>query len=757
MIQSYNKPLISKCLSNRTLYFVGDSTVRQVFWAVAAKYDKVRAQQESAEAGKHQDFVYRSDNFSLSFIWDPYLNSTQAREIISNPMIMHPRNMIDPSSKAHVAGIIISTGLWHARYSGHEFLTEHRRALDVAARYRPKQSLRDHGIRDAYLAMTPAIILPPPVLNHNWLNPERAITLSPQRLANITENLLVYQNTHDLEVAWSARAMTLNNSAAITSGGLHVTRELAAYQAEVILNRVCNNALFNGSNKAASLPCVRQLPWKLSTSLILALAFLCGLACCLAGLLHDQHKSCRQPSRAAVIMVATICYCWIADRTIILETANKLTDVRLFILLTAATLVASLVHLRPVTSQPARTLPQSKSQNDTERNPGGLLPRELTEEWKGWMQIVILLYHYFGMSKVLPVYQAVRVLVASYLFLTGYGHTAYFLRTKDFSLKRVITVVSRLNILTCFLSFAMNNKHDFYYFPSLATAWFLIVYTILWRREGRQVQTGELYVRVLAMLFLCYLVVESENFVKTIFSALREMYGPDIEAQEFLFRFRLDLLVPFAGMYCAILESQASTRSKMRIPVQMIARMSGRILKATRVVFSLLCVVLYILIAGGFDDKVEYNRCHWALSIPLIVAYINARNVLWESYQYFSPFLAWVGSISLELFVLQYHIWLAADTRGLLRLGLLDTPATMIGTTVRRSWTYWCEMIIITVIFFWVSSNCSHATNTLVRWFTDVKEHGHSQVAKTLLMRLAAALILLWSLNVLWLTGRSIS
>lgn len=162
---------------------------------MAAKHDKVRAQQESAEAGKHQDFVYRCDNISLSFIWDPYLNSTQTRDIVSNPMIMHRQEVDDPLFKAHVAGIIISTGLWHARYSGNEFLTEHRRALDIAARYKPKQSLRDHGVQDAYLAMTPAIILPPPVLNHNWLNSERAITLSPQRLANITENLLLYQNS----------------------------------------------------------------------------------------------------------------------------------------------------------------------------------------------------------------------------------------------------------------------------------------------------------------------------------------------------------------------------------------------------------------------------------------------------------------------------------------------------------------------------------------------------------------------------------
>lgn len=51
-----------------------------------------------------------------------------------------------------------------------------------------------------------------------------------------------------------------------------------------------------------------------------------------------------------------------------------------------------------------------------------------------------------------------------------------------------------------------------------------------------------------------------------------------------------------------------------------------------------------------------------------IVSFVILRNVFGVLRSRYSSFFAWFGRISLELFIGQYHIWLAADTHGILVL-----------------------------------------------------------------------------------------
>lgn len=93
-----------------------------------------------------------------------------------------------------------------------------------------------------------------------------------------------------------------------------------------------------------------------------------------------------------------------------------------------------------------------------------VLHKDQTDEWKGeipflkksritqifvgWMQVVVLIYHWTDSVQVLPLYMAIRVIASTYIFLTGYGHFSYFWHKGDASITRFFQVSINLTAET---------------------------------------------------------------------------------------------------------------------------------------------------------------------------------------------------------------------------------------------------------------------------------------------------------------------
>lgn len=415
--------------------------------------------------------------------------------------------------------------------------------------------------------------------------------------------------------------------------------------------------------------------------------------------------------RAMSVIAMALCYSFFADRTHFFNKSQKQYSSTDFKILCLVTLTLGALSLRRSAMTVQKTLDTAHKRASDQF----FLSRDQTDEWKGWMQFAILIYHYTGASKTLEIYKVIRILVASYLFMTGFGHTMFFYQKGDYSLRRCASVIVRLNVLSCLLPYIMGTDYLFYYFAPLISFWYMAIYFTMRTGRSRNSSFHFLVGKIIISATLVTALIKIPRLFEMFFSILEYTCHIRWDAAEWRFRLQLDAYIVYVGMICGILFLRISSTlngERNRHNFLRFIRQYWLQIRIGAITASLITLPLFWHLTHRFSNKFDYNRWVPYISCFPILSFIVLRNCNRHARNIHSSIFAWLGRHSLETFTLQFHIWLAADTKGLLALGVFGRKQSYIDGR-------WPDFVLLTVIFFWVSWHVAAATGTVTAWIID--------------------------------------
>ena len=254
----------------------------------------------------------------------------------------------------------------------------------------------------------------------------------------------------------------------------------------------------------------------------------------------------------------------------------------------------------------------------------------------------------------------------------------------------------RLNLLTLLLAYIMNTDYLFYYFAPLVSFWYLIIYATMAVGAPYNDRTPFLIAKILLSMTFVTMLMSQSWIMETLFEFLERFCNIHWSAREWAFRVNLDLWIVYFGMLTAlavikIREHRLTDHPRWHVAVKGGAGLSAVIL------------LWFFAFELSQSDKFAYNLWHPYVSFLPIGAFVVLRNASAILRSGSSRMFAFIGTCSLETFIIQYHLWLAGDTKGILKV---------IPGRHSRS----LNLLLTTVVFIYISHLVAKATGEITNW-----------------------------------------
>ncbi|KAF5611645.1 o-acetyltransferase CAS1 [Fusarium subglutinans] len=738
MLHHYTPDDIKQCMGDRPLLFSGDSTVRQVYWAMARLLDRKMAVELRENTDLPSNYIFNLNGVELRSIWNPYLETSafaSQLEVFSKKKHgLHEERLQHWNQENHglysethdeVPGLVLlGAGAWFAlRQFNHVSYPSFKSALDNITQILHLENLPDFGTApmDAQGIGDEVFIAPAKPPDYDLLPKWRKAAKGYQRgeLEALNEYLYSQEDKHHLRLLRSFPALSYQQPETmvdITETGMHVIDSVAEMKANILLNLRCNAKLDRKIGHPFTRTCCTdygQRSW--AHSIMLWSTFVYMTFWTVMQLLNisipTTTKRWMQPSTTVATFAVALLYCYLADRTQILAKGNKEFTPQEVRILACICLIIALVTVRKTKPHIAPCFPLLSNSNLAEDT--NILSKDQIDEWKGWMLFTLLIYHWTGAPLNSPVEILNRLLISIYVFQSSYSYTVYFLVEKDFSFRYIAVTLLRLNLLSCTLSYTMGTNYMFYFLPAFISFWFLITYATLapYRRlnDRSEIVIG----KITASFIIVTVILNFTPVCRGLFKLQQLVFSGKWDHDAFISQAVADGVVPFIGMFAGVIRQHVRHSSTWYTDYR------------NAIIPSMAGLLGYSYFYARLEDRSAFTSLYPSVSIIPIMSIIALRNATTTLRNYNSAAAVWLGRYSLELYAFHFHILLAGDGSGLL---LLDNFTRNNGLFMGR----WRDLVILLLTYLYISYAVAEATDGCTGLLTDANTKQFSTIQSIL-------------------------
>lgn len=307
-------------------------------------------------------------------------------------------------------------------------------------------------------------------------------------------------------------------------------------------------------------------------------------------------------------------------------------------------------------------------------------------------------YHYY---RAYNVYNAIRVFVSAYVWMTGFGNFLYFDKKQDFSLERAVSMWLRINYFPILLSIFIGVPFDlFYIVPLHTTAFFITIATCYLAHLLERLYGWPHWKRNAAALSACLLV-------HVVFYETPLVNSLLIFSKEIRFRFQSDKYSAVLGIISGYFwgHAKAFIQSTHMPDDQGVYTYEQKKKAWGQRVGGATLLALWWILFGHIEDKYTYNPVHPFIFWMPVFGFLMIRNGSKYLTEVHSTALEFFGKITLETYVLQFHVFMCRNVQnipvvipgsgpdGTLFVKTLNMIVTGIGFVALA---YWARKITVT-------------------------------------------------------------